>query len=401
METISKKKSITAAFVMFALVIVMMLFVAAPIQMNLGMTGVLITELIFLAMAIIGTLLMKGSLKEVFPLKKPQFRQIAGTVLLWIGAYFIILFSTMFIGYLFPEAMNQVSTGMNDIITSVPFPVRYLIVAVSPAICEEAVHRGFILHYLKPINRKWLIVLIMGILFGLFHLDPMRFLATGILGGVITYIAIETENMFYPFLLHLLNNSLSVLASLATEGTDLEAANSMAYTLPVVGSYLMFLCVSPWLIWAGVSLVRPKNAEKKFATWKKVLVCSILSVVCIGGGMCITTVSMLTSSAINVAETTTIGDLEQQPYIHEFDIDKEGMQQLTAVMTTPAGTLNVSILDESGNVLHETAAKEFSGNIPLNLPAGHYTLKVEFLNPDEETYNESDPVILTFILMQL
>ena len=97
MKTISKKKSITAAFVMFALVIVMMLFVAAPIQMNLGMTGVLITELIFLAMAIIGTLLMKGSLKEVFPLKKPQFRQIAGTVLLWIGEYFIIMFSTMFI----------------------------------------------------------------------------------------------------------------------------------------------------------------------------------------------------------------------------------------------------------------------------------------------------------------
>ena len=181
----------------------------------------------------------------------------------------------------------------------------------------------------------------------------------------------------------------------------MEASSAAAYTLPVVGTYLMILCVSPWLIWAGVSLLHPKDAEKKFATWKKVLICAITSVVCIAGGMGITTVSMLGSAAVNVSETTTIADLENEPYTHEFDIDKEGMQQLTAVMTTTAGTLNISIVDENGNVAHEFSAKQFTGNIPLELPAGHYTLKVEFSNEDGETYEGESPVVLTFMLLQL
>ena len=401
MNTISKKKSITASFVMFALVILMLIFAATPIQMKLGMTGVLLTELILLAMAIIGTIIMKGSFKEVFPVKKPTIRQIFGTIFLWIGTYFLVLFSTLLIGYFFPDSMKGVSAGMNEIMTSVPFPVRFLIVAVSPAICEEAVHRGFILHYLKPVNKKWLIVIIMGVLFGIFHLDPMRFLGTAILGAVITYIAIETENIFYAFLLHLINNALSVVSTLATEGMDLEASTEAALTLPVIGVYLLILCITPWFLWAGSSLIKPKDAEKKFATWKKVLICAIISGICIVGGICITTISTLSSAALNATKTTTIAELENNPYIQEFDIDKEGKQQLTAVMTTTAGVINVTITDENGTVVHETSAKEFTGNLQLELPVGHYTLKAEFSNPDGEDYTGESPIIMTFMILQL
>ena len=59
MNTISKKKSIIASFVMFALVMLSLIFLATPIQMKLGMTGVLVTELILLALAMIGTVVMK------------------------------------------------------------------------------------------------------------------------------------------------------------------------------------------------------------------------------------------------------------------------------------------------------------------------------------------------------
>ena len=401
MNTISKKKSITASFVMFALVILMLIFAATPIQMKLGMTGVLLTELILLAMAIVCTLIMKGSFKEVFPIKKPTIRQTFGTIFLWIGTYFLVLFSTLLIGYFFPDSMQGVSTGLNEIMTSVPFPVRFLIVAVSPAICEEAVHRGFILHYLKPVNKKWLIVIIMGILFGIFHLDPMRFLGTAILGAVITYIAIETENIFYAFLLHLINNALSVLSTLVTEGMDLEVSTEAAFTLPVVGTYLLILCITPWFIWAGSSLIKPKDAEKKLATWKKVLICALISVFCIVGGIGITTIGTLKSAALNVSQTTTIAELESAPYVQEFDIDKEGKQQLTAIMTTNAGILYMTITDENGTIVHETSAQNFTGNVQLELPVGHYTLQVEFANPDREDYTGESPIVMTFMLLQL
>lgn len=401
MNTISKKKSISASFVMFALVILAMIFLATPIQMKLGMTGVLVTEIILLAMAIIGVFVMKGSLKEVFPIKKPTIRQTFGAIFFWIGLYFVMLFSTLLIGYFFPESMNTVSTGMNDLITSVPVPVRFLIIAVSPAICEEAVHRGFILHYLKPLNKKWLIVLIMSVLFGIFHLDPMRFLSTAILGLVFTYVVVETENIFYGFLLHLLNNALSVSTTLLVDSAAIEASADASHSLLAVGSYLLIMCISPWFIWAGCSLLKPKNAEKKLAAWKKALICAAISVFCIIGGIGITTYNSLTNCTLNTTKTTTIAELESAPYVQEFDIEKDGKQQLTAVMTSEAGIINVTITDANGTVVHETSAKEFFGNLQLELPAGHYTLKAEFTNPDSEDYSGESPVVMSFMILQL
>ena len=52
----------------------------------------------------------------------------------------------------------------------------------------------------------------MGIIFGLFHGSVWRFLPTAILGGVLTYIMLETENMFYPALFHFTNNFLPLFS---------------------------------------------------------------------------------------------------------------------------------------------------------------------------------------------
>ena len=68
-----------------------------------------------------------------------------------------------------------------------------IVVALLPAICEEAVHRGVIIHTMYRIRKEWLVVLIMGIYFGLFHASPLRFLPTAILGAVMSYIMLETE----------------------------------------------------------------------------------------------------------------------------------------------------------------------------------------------------------------
>ena len=60
-------------------------------------------------------------------------------------------------------------------IYSVPFWVSVIVVALLPAICEEAVHRGVIIHTMYRIRKEWLVVLIMGIYFGLFHAKPTPF----------------------------------------------------------------------------------------------------------------------------------------------------------------------------------------------------------------------------------
>ena len=55
------------AFALEAIVLVLEIWLFAPLQANLGRTGLILTELAFLALAVGTALLHKTSLKEVFP----------------------------------------------------------------------------------------------------------------------------------------------------------------------------------------------------------------------------------------------------------------------------------------------------------------------------------------------
>lgn len=388
MKGLTKGKSILVALAMFVIVVLALVFVGAPLQGKFGMIGLLLTELMFLVLAVGGVVLTKASFKEVFPFKIPKIRQIIGTIVLWMAAYLWVIFATLVVGYLFPDSLNQSVSGISAIMLSIPFWARFLIVAVSPAICEEAVHRGFILHYLKPLGNKWVIVVLMGILFGAFHLDPPRFLATGILGAVITYIAIETGNIFYPMLLHFLNNALSAVSTSALEGTEvMEQATQMNITLSSVGVYLIMVCVTPWLFWLGAKLIHPKKEKvegQKTGTWKKVVACTVVTLVCLIGGIVISAAGVVGNMVFTDTRTISLESLAQTPYTNDFEVTEAGQYMLTAVVSTPEEVLEVVITDAAGNVAHEFTAGQLTSNFMLDLEAGSYHVEVSCINFEDE-----------------
>jgi membrane protease YdiL (CAAX protease family) len=245
--------------VIFGLVILMFLFVAAPIQEKMGLYGVLLTEILILLFAILPAVLLKADLKEVFPIRKPRVRQIFGIVVLWLGSLTIVMLVTLIIGYLFPAGLTQVSDSLQDIFTSLPMGIAFLIIAGSPAICEEALVRGFLLSSFQSLQKKWLIVLIVGILFGIFHLDFYRFLPTAILGMVLTYIMAETKNILLPALFHFINNGFSTLVSFATAGQVDSISASVEVPLESIGAYFIVCSIAPFLLLFGSKLIRNKE----------------------------------------------------------------------------------------------------------------------------------------------
>ena len=281
MNQVSKKKSILSGLGMFIIVMLSMIFIASPLQGNFGMVGLLLTEVMFLILAVGGVLLTKGSLKEIFSIKKPALRQTVATLILWMASYLLVLFSTIVCAYLFPESFSNVSSSMTEFFTAVPFWAQFLIVAVSPAICEEAVHRGFILHTFKDIKRPWVIVLSMGVIFGIFHLSPFRFVQTAILGACMTWVMLKTENVVLPALFHGVNNLLPVLISFAlqdaltsvsavttadgpTATAVAEVVNSgWAANVGAIGMYMMLGLVALPLMLAGTALLKKKGEKIK------------------------------------------------------------------------------------------------------------------------------------------
>ena len=200
-----KKLKPVHGILLFVLVMVSYYTIIAWMQMRFGMYGLAMTELYLLLLSVGITVLAGGDFADVFPVKKPSWSKILGTLLLWAGAYALVLPATMVIAWLFPEQMFGTSSALNDIIASVPLLVSVFITAVMPAVCEEAMHRGVILHSLKSLKREWVIVLIMGILFGLFHGSVWRFVPTALLGGALSWLMLRTENMVYPALFHFAN----------------------------------------------------------------------------------------------------------------------------------------------------------------------------------------------------
>lgn len=248
--------------ILFLLVILSMVTFIPWIQLQWGMYGLALTELFLLVLAVGFTLLCGGDLKSVFPLKRIQAAPFFGTIIIWIASFLAVMVATLIVTYYFPEEMLGVGSGLNEVISSVPFLLSIFISAVMPAICEEAVHRGVILNSFLPIKNKWLIVIFMGILFGIFHGSIWRFLPTALLGGALSYVMLETGNMVYPALFHFINNLFPTLVSFLVKSSAVSqsaAANEMIQNgvpLISISVYVVMAAVVPFGFYIGAYLLR-------------------------------------------------------------------------------------------------------------------------------------------------
>lgn len=268
----------------FIIIEIIFFVVFAPLQYYFGMLGLALTELGLLACTLLAVKLTGQSFREVFPLRRLKFGQVLGTLVLWGGCFLSTMLATLVLMYFFPEGFLQASSDINSIFNTVPVPVQLLIVAVMPAVCEEAMHRGFIQHSFQSVRSDWVIILSMGLIFGIFHMDPYRFLPTAILGIGLSYVMQKTHNIFLPALFHFVHNFISIAPSLGTsvettaETIDISGLlTSRPFILMSIGSYLMLGALAPILLLAGSHLLRKASGSLPQRTEGRVIAAVILT----------------------------------------------------------------------------------------------------------------------------
>lgn len=285
-----------------------------PMQMYWGMAGLAGTELLILVMALVFAKVMGFPFRTLFPVKMPSILPVIGTILIWFSSYLLDMVFILIQYRLFPMKMEELNSGMSNMMTSIPFLLSVFLIAVMPAVCEEAVHRGVIIHTLYPIRRKWLVVVIMGIYFGLFHTDPLRFLPTAVLGAALSYIMLETENMVYPSLLHFVNNFFPILMQyLLLWGTssnpmmedaqqigeELLDQSGLQVPIATIGIYMIFAAAAPFGLYLGNYLLHhQKGKPRKFLPqdkkWATVCKIALPSILLLGFGMMLTVLGVIT-----------------------------------------------------------------------------------------------------------
>lgn len=207
MKGISKANLFMTTVIVFSFLIP--LFLARYIVRLIGYNNYIIFAeyILFLLPIIIYLLLTKESPKKVFSINKISFVDIILSILIAFLAHPVAGFFSELTGLFFDNPVEQAL----EVLQSMPFPTLLFMMAVTPAICEEAVTRGIFLHGYKKTNTL-VACLANGVAFSMLHMDLQQSLYTFVLGVIFAYMVKATNSIWSSVLCHFTFNSISLCA---------------------------------------------------------------------------------------------------------------------------------------------------------------------------------------------
>ena len=382
--------------ILFVIGVVFLIFPGSLMQIKWGMGGLIATEFGFLGIAILYCVIRKVSIKEVFPVKKITARDLFGTLFMFAGGFLLNLitigFSMLILNFIgLGDSLNE-AAALSDFLygSKSLYIVIMLVAAVLPAICEEAFMRGAVLSSFRSLGKDWVIVLIIGAMFGILHLSPLRFLNTACLGAVLAFIMVKKNNIILPMIVHLLNNLISTLVGFF--GTNSGAGEAVTGSLEglnytsLLGSYLTMGFLCPIFFVLGAMLLdREHHRPRRF------LIAGIISAVLLFGGIALSSASALSGGSIfgdtllnwNYSHVVTEEDV-QCPNLAEAGIEITEERNYMVVVSANAvgGEITFTMTDENGEeVFSKTSSNMLIVSEYITLKPGHYTL--EFTGGDD------------------
>lgn len=138
--------------------------------------------------------------------------------------------------------------------------INLFVVALMPALGEELFFRGVILKLFRQItnNIHWAVI-ISALLFSAFHFQFYGFLPRFMMGLVLGYLYVFTQNLWIPIIMHFVNNASSVLLFYfhynSMIKTPMESFGTTENTVYIIGSALM-------VVWLMVMLYQRLGADR-------------------------------------------------------------------------------------------------------------------------------------------
>lgn len=208
----------TPAAVYFFVAGVALLFFFGGIrfQISWGERGLLAAEwLLLLVPALMFVALGRFDPALALSLRSPRATHLLGGLLLIAGALPVVWLVGWLQSFVLPIPWDLLE-GMEQLVTAQSlerFVWLILLLALTPALCEEIVFRGVLLGGTRTLE-PWRMILLNGLVFGAFHLSfetAIRFLPTAMLGSLIAWAVWRTGSIWVGVLMHFLNNGTIVV----------------------------------------------------------------------------------------------------------------------------------------------------------------------------------------------
>jgi sodium transport system permease protein len=244
----------TMAVTCYCLVFVLVFYGSLLLQ-NASITTILLTtEFLFFLAPTLGVSFWAGHcFTETYRLRLPRIPEIAGCLLVGISAWAAVggLIVRLFPP---PESLSHALQKM-ILLGDKPQPLwtLWLVIGLTPALCEEFFFRGMVMSGLKRWGAAGAI-LTSALLFGIAHSSIYRLLPTFVLGILMGYAAWRTRSIVSSILIHTLNNGVAATLVYyassypALEGWDKQKFLPWSWTL---GGAVILSAGMALLYWGG------------------------------------------------------------------------------------------------------------------------------------------------------
>lgn len=206
--------------------------------------------------------LQKRSVSETlsdFKVKRISFKAIIIAVLIGFIVYFTNLAVASFFNIFIYGVGYDPSFGMSSASSSGYTLVQFLgdlvVTAILPGICEEFCHRGLLMKGFEGLKMKKKIILV-GILFGLMHLNIEQFFFASVIGMFLCLLVCVSGSIIPSMIVHFMNNAMGLYIVFAGEhnlplgdfSSNLKnvlsgSASSIIFTILIIVVVLMSLLV--------------------------------------------------------------------------------------------------------------------------------------------------------------
>ena len=178
--------------------------------------------LVYVVLALYGSFLFKDRLIQQWKeIRKTKRKFFFGVLTGWL---FLFLMTVVFefVSEMLKQFFGLVGQGLNQSNIQSTFQEQPLLIAVFACVIgplvEELIFRQTLLRYLRKSLPTWLSIFIVGFAFALTHMHSLDLSewvgAVGYLGAGLAFSIIyvkEKENIYYPLLVHMLSNSISLI----------------------------------------------------------------------------------------------------------------------------------------------------------------------------------------------
>ena len=186
------------------------------------MPSAIANYLVYVVLALYGSFLFKDRLiQQWIEIGKTKRKFFFGVLTGWL---FLFLMNVVFelVSEMLKQFFELVGQGLNQSNIQSTFQEQPILIAVFACVIgplvEELIFRQTLLRYLRKSLPTWLSIFIAGLAFALTHMHSLDLSewvgAVGYLGAGLAFSIIyvkEKENIYYPLLIHMLSNSLSLI----------------------------------------------------------------------------------------------------------------------------------------------------------------------------------------------